>query len=58
MAYDAIYVNWGLARPFVEELINSDRIDNVSQAVGGIYKPSPEAFDRIKRSGYATEFTG
>lgn len=58
MAYDAIYVNWGLARPFVEELINSDRIDNVSQAVAGIAKPSPEAFKRISRKGYATEFTG
>lgn len=58
MAYDAIYCNWGLARPFVEELINSDRIDNVSQALAGIQKPAAEAFDRINRSGYATEFTG
>ena len=58
MAYDAIYCNWGLARPFVEELINSDRIDNISQAVAGIQKPAAEAFDRIDRSGYATEFTG
>lgn len=58
MAYDSIYCNWGLARPWVEELINSDRIDNISQAVAGIYNPANNAFDRISRSGYATEFTG
>ncbi len=58
MAYDAIYVNWGLARPFVEELLKSDRIDNISQAVAGIYNAVPGAFTRLKRPGYATEFTG
>lgn len=59
MAYDAIYVNWGLAVPYVADLINSDRVDNVSQAVSGISKPAGEAFDRIDRgSGYAQEYTG
>ena len=58
MAYDAIYCNWGLARPFVEELINSDRIDNISQAVAGIKKPAAEVYDRINRKGYALEYTG
>lgn len=58
MAYDAVYCNWGLARPYVEELINSDRIDNVSNAVAGIYNPASEAFSRIDRPGYATEYTG
>ena len=58
MAFDAIYVNWGLAVPFVAPIINTDRIDNVSQAVSGIDTPSSEAFDRVNRSGYATEFTG
>lgn len=58
MAYDAIYCNWGLARPFVEELINSDRVDNVSQSVAGINNPASEAFDRISRAGYKTEYTG
>ena len=58
MAYDSIYVNWGLAVPFVGPIINTDRIDNVSQAVTGIDKPASEAFDRISRPGYATEFTG
>ena len=59
MAYDSIYCNWGLAVPYVADLINSDRVDNVSQAVQYISSPSAEAFDRIDRgSGYATEFTG
>lgn len=58
MALDAIYVNWGLAVPFVAPIINTDRIDNVSQSNQGIDVPSPEAFDRYSRPGYATEFTG
>ncbi len=58
MAYDAIYCNWGLAIPYVEELLKSDRIDNVSQAVKGIHNPSPGAFFRRDRPGYATEYTG
>lgn len=58
MGYEAIYCNWGLARPYVEELINRDTVQNISAAVEGIYKPSDEAFGRIKRPGYATEFTG
>lgn len=58
MAYDSVYVNWGLAIPFVAPIINTDRVDNVSQAVEGIDRPASEAFDRIKRAGYATEFTG
>ena len=58
MAYDSIYVNWGLAVPYVAPVINTDQIDNVSQAVEGIDKPAPEAFDRVSRSGYAREFTG
>lgn len=58
MAYDSIYVNWGLAIPFVGPIINTDRIDNVSEAVTGIDTPAPEAFDRISRPGYSKEFTG
>ncbi len=58
MGYEAIYCNWGLARPYVEELINRDTVQNVSAAVEGIYNPAQEAFGRIKRPGYATEFTG
>lgn len=58
MAYDAIYCNWGLAIPYVEDLLKSDRIDNVSEAVKGIHNPSAEAFGRIDRPGYKTEYTG
>ena len=58
LAYDAIYCNWGLAVPYVGPVINTDRVDNVSQAVSGIDSPSSEAFDRVSRSGYSLEFTG
>lgn len=59
MAFDSIYVNWGLAVPFVGPIINTDRIDNVSQPVSGIEKGgASEAFDRVDRPGYAKEFTG
>ncbi len=64
MAYDAIYCNWGLAVPFVEDLLAGDRIDNVSQAVSGIHNPASEAFTNLSRgknykgNSYAKEFTG
>lgn len=58
MGYEAIYCNWGLARPYVEELINRPNYYNVSAAVGGIHNPADEAFYRVSRSGYAKEFTG
>lgn len=58
MAYDSIYCNWGLARPWVEEVINSDRIDNISASVEGIYNPAAAAYGRIDRPGKALEHTG
>ncbi|MGN0365297.1 MAG: DUF3048 domain-containing protein [Suilimivivens sp.] len=58
MGYEAIYCNWGLARPYVEELINRDTVQNISAAVEGIYHPANEAYGRVSRPGYATEFTG
>ena len=58
MAYDAIYCNWGLAVPYVEELLASDRVDNISQAVSGIHNPYQSAFFRRDRPGYKTEYTG
>lgn len=58
MAYDAIYCNWGLAVPFVEHLLASDRIDNISQAVSGIHNPYQNAFFRRERPGYKVEYTG
>ena len=60
MALDAIYCNWGLAVPYVQDLINSDRVDNISQSVTGISSPYSAAFARRKdrkSGGYATEFT-
>lgn len=61
MSLDAIYCHWGLAVPYVGPVINTDRVDNISQAVSGIDDPSAEAFDRDearKAAGYALEFTG
>ena len=58
MGYEAIYCNWGLARPYVEELINRSTVQNISAAVEGIKNPANEAYDRVRRPGYATEFTG
>lgn len=58
MGYEAIYCNWGLARPYVEELINRDTVQNISAPVEGIYHPAAEAYERVSRPGYAKEFTG
>lgn len=58
MAYDSIYCNWGLAIPYVGPVINTDRIDNVSQALKGIDVAAPEAFDRVSRPGYKDEYRG
>lgn len=58
MGYEAIYCNWGLAVPYVEELINRPNYYNVSAVVIGIHNPADEAFGRVKRPGYAKEFTG
>lgn len=57
MAYDSIYCNWGLAVPYVAPIINTDRIDNVSQALAGIDVGAPEAYGNKLNSGYAQEFT-
>lgn len=57
MAYDSIYCNWGLAVPYVAPIINTDRIDNISQAVSGIEVSATEAFGRDLNPGYAQEFT-
>lgn len=58
MAYDSIYCNWGLAVPYVADLINSDRVDNVSQAVSGIKSSAPYAFEHLERPGYKKEYRG
>lgn len=46
MSVDSIYVNWGMARIWTEELINSNRIDNVSAPSAGIARPCEDAFFR------------
>lgn len=56
--FEAIYCNWGLAVPYVEALLMRPEVYNVSAAVEGIHNPADEAFYRVKRPGYATEFTG
>lgn len=58
MGYEAIYCNWGLAKPYVEELINRPNYYNISASVDGIHNPADEAFGRVSRPGYAKEFTG
>lgn len=58
MSYDSIYCNWGLAVPYVGPIINTNRIDNISEATDGIDKPAPEAYGRVTRSGYSKEYTG
>ena len=59
LAYESIYCNWGLARPWVEELINSDEVDNISTAVAGINNgASGDTYGRIERGNLATEHTG
>lgn len=58
MAYDSVYVNWGLAVPYVKPIMEARRIDNVSQAVSDQPNAYSMAFDRFDRPGYDTEFTG
>lgn len=58
MGLDAIYCNWGLAIPYVEDLLASDQVDNISTTVAGIHNGSDEAFDRLERPGYSKEFRG
>lgn len=46
LEYDPIYVHFGQATPYVGELLNSDRVDNISGAVAGIDKPATHSFYR------------
>jgi len=54
----AIFAHWGLAVAYCADLINGDKTDNVSQALGGITRGAQEAFFRRTRPGYKTEYTG
>lgn len=42
--YDAIYAHFGQATPYVGDLLNSDKIDNISGAVAGIKRPATNTF--------------
>ena len=46
MEYDAIYAHFGQATPYVGDLLNSDKVDNISGAVAGIKRPATNAFYR------------
>ena len=50
MGYQAIYCNWGLARPYVEELLSRDTVQNISAAVEGIHNPSDRKSTRLNSS--------
>lgn len=46
LEYDAVYAHFGQATPYVGELLNSDRVDNISGAVAGIDHPAANSFYR------------
>lgn len=46
MSFDSIYVNWGMARIWTEELINSNRVDNISAPSAGTARACEDAFFR------------
>lgn len=46
LEFDSIYTHFGQATPYVGELLNSDRVDNISGAVSGIERPAAHAFYR------------
>ena len=58
MGKEAIFCNWGLTVVYCAPILNSDRIDNVSQAVEGVERSAGEAFKRASRPGYSIEFNG
>lgn len=58
MAFDSVYINWGLAVPYVAPLMEDKRIDNLSEAVSGQPRAYSAIFKRFDRPGYAKEFTG
>ena len=46
MEYDALYAHFGQATPYVGDLLNSDRVDNLSGQVAGIDRPATKSFFR------------
>ncbi len=51
LEHDAIICHWGSAW-YANDLLNSDKVSNISQATSGIDKPTGIAFDRLNRPGY------
>ena len=60
MSFDSIYINWGMARIWTEELINSNRVDNVSAPSAGIRNACEDAFFRDEEiiEGASTNYNG
>lgn len=50
MEHDAIICHWGSA-VYANALLNSEAVDNISQATAGIEVPTSTAFDRYNRPG-------
>ncbi len=50
LEHDAIICHWGSAY-YANDLLNSDAVDNISQATQGISVPTVDAFDRYNRGG-------
>ena len=50
LEHDSIICHWGSAY-YADDMLNSDAVDNISQATGGIKKPTSVAFDRYNRGG-------
>lgn len=48
LEYDAIYCHFGQATVYVGDLLNSDRVDNISAAVAGISRPAQHAYHRTE----------
>lgn len=46
LEFDAIYAHFGQATPYVGEMLNSDKVDNISGATAGIERPASKAFMR------------
>ncbi len=46
LEYDSLYAHFGQATPYVGDLLNSDRVDNISGAVSGIDRPATNTFYR------------
>lgn len=49
LEFDAIYAHFGQATPYVGDMLNSDKVDNISGAVAGIDRPATDAFMRTDK---------